>query len=155
MIDRRNAEMGAHRDVAEVPDDLQRVLERIHAATVAMGCGDPEPYMQLWSRGGDVSLFGAWGPCKQGWDELSQTFRWVGSRFGGGELRCEDTIVGVSGDLAYTVGYERGAMVVNGSDPKHMTIRVTQIYRRESGEWRLVHRHGDFAPVDESASKLL
>jgi ketosteroid isomerase-like protein len=119
-----------------------------------MGAGDPEPYMRLWSRAGDVSLFGAWGPCKQGWDELSQTFRWVGSRFGGGDLRCEDTIVRVSGDLAYTVGYERGAMIVDGSDPKPMTIRVTQIYRRELGEWRLVHRHGDFAPVDESAGNL-
>jgi ketosteroid isomerase-like protein len=31
-----------------------------------------------------------------------------------------------------------------------MRIRVTHIYRLEDGQWRLVHRHGDFAPVDES-----
>jgi ketosteroid isomerase-like protein len=98
--------------------------------------------MRLWSRADDVSLFGAWGPGKQGWDELSQTFRWVASRFGGGELRCEDLIVNVSGDLAYTVGYGRGTMGVDGAEPKPMTIRVTQTYRREAGEWRLVHRHG-------------
>jgi hypothetical protein len=30
-----------------------------------------------------------------------------------------------------------------------MRIRVTQIYRLEDGEWRLVHRHGDFAPFDQ------
>ena len=35
-----------------------------------------------------------------------------------------------------------------------MTIRVTHIYRKEDGEWRLVHRHGDFASIDESAGKL-
>jgi ketosteroid isomerase-like protein len=29
-------------------------------------------------------------------------------------------------------------------------LRVTQVYRREGGEWRLVHRHGDFAPMDQS-----
>jgi ketosteroid isomerase-like protein len=146
--------MGPEAEVAGVPADLQQALERVHTATVAGARGDMEPYMRLWSRASDVSLFGAWGPCKQGWDELSPTFRWVGTRFGGGDYRCEDTIVGVGGDLAYTVGYERGTVVVDGSDPKPMTIRVTQIYRKESGEWRLVHRHGDFAPVDESAGKL-
>ena len=72
----------------------------------------------------------------------------------GGELRCDDLIVNVSGDLAYTVGYERGAMAVDEEKPEPMSIRVTQIYRREDGEWRLVHRHGDFAPADQSAGKL-
>ena len=32
-----------------------------------------------------------------------------------------------------------------------MTLRVTHVYRRENGQWKIVHRHGDFAPVDESA----
>jgi ketosteroid isomerase-like protein len=138
----------------EIPASLQQTLDRVHSATVAIGRGDPEPYMRLWSRADDVSLFGAWGPCKQGWDQVSQTFRWVATRFAGGELRCEDLIVNVSGDLAYTVGYERGAMAVDGQEPEPMSIRVTQVYRREDGEWRLVHRHGDFAPIDQSAGKL-
>ena len=54
----------------------------------------------------------------------------------------------------YTVGYERGAMVVDGGGAQPMSIRVTHIYRRETGDWRLVHRHADFAPIDESAGKL-
>jgi ketosteroid isomerase-like protein len=28
--------------------------------------------------------------------------------------------------------------------------RVTHVYRREDGEWRTVHRHGDSPPVDQS-----
>ena len=31
-----------------------------------------------------------------------------------------------------------------------ITVRVTHVYRREDGEWKIVHRHGDLAPVDES-----
>jgi ketosteroid isomerase-like protein len=31
-----------------------------------------------------------------------------------------------------------------------ITIRVTHVYRREDGEWKIVHRHGDTAPPDES-----
>jgi ketosteroid isomerase-like protein len=146
--------MAANTKAATIPADFRQTLDRVHSATVAMGHGDPEPYMRLWSRAGDVSLFGAWGPCKQGWDQVSQTFRWVATRFRGGVLRCEDLVVNVSGDLAYTVGYERGAMAVDGEEPRTMTIRVTQTYRREAGEWRLVHRHGDFAPIDQSAGQL-
>ena len=146
--------MPATSNTTAIPADLQQTLERVHAATVAMGHGDPEPYMRLWSRADDVSLFGAFGPCKQGWDELSRTFRWVATRFRDGEFRCEDVVVNVSGDLAYTVGYERGTVAVDGAEPQPMTIRVTQVYRREAGEWCLVHRHGDFAPIDQSAGKL-
>jgi ketosteroid isomerase-like protein len=30
-----------------------------------------------------------------------------------------------------------------------MAIRVTHIYRRLDGAWRLVHRHADFPPPDQ------
>ena len=153
-MDRSDSEMKTKINATQIPADLRQTLDRVRAATVAIGQGDPEPYMRLWSRADDVTLFGAWGPCKQGWDELSQTFRWVTTRFRGGELSCEEIIVNVSDDLAYTVGYERGAMAVDGGEPQPMCIRVTQLYRKEADDWRLVHRHGDFAPTDQSAGKL-
>jgi ketosteroid isomerase-like protein len=31
---------------------------------------------------------------------------------------------------------------VNGA-PRDYTLRVTQIYRREEGEWKVAHRHAD------------
>jgi ketosteroid isomerase-like protein len=34
-----------------------------------------------------------------------------------------------------------------------MRIRVTHIYRREPQGWRIVHRHGDFAPPDQSPAR--
>jgi ketosteroid isomerase-like protein len=31
----------------------------------------------------------------------------------------------------------------------HNELRVTQVYRREDGVWKIAHRHGDHAiPVD-------
>ena len=30
------------------------------------------------------------------------------------------------------------------------TLRLTHIYRRENGEWKIVHRHGDHPPIDQS-----
>jgi ketosteroid isomerase-like protein len=31
-----------------------------------------------------------------------------------------------------------------------ITLRVTHVYRRENGVWKIVHRHSDNAPFDQS-----
>ena len=51
----------------------------------------------------------------------------------------------VVGDMAYTVGYEHTRASVNG-EPRMYTLRATQVYRREDGEWRVAHRHADALP---------
>jgi ketosteroid isomerase-like protein len=114
-----------------------------------MGSGDPAPYIHCWAASDDATLFGAWGPIEKGHDRLAETFRWVGGRFGGGALVPEDVVAFESGDLAYTVGFERGEVAVDGRSPAPITIRVTHIYRRIDGAWRLVHRHADFPPADQ------
>jgi ketosteroid isomerase-like protein len=48
----------------------------------------------------------------------------------------------VVGDMAYTVGYEHTQASIDG-EPRVYTLRVTQVYRREHGEWKVAHRHGD------------
>ena len=48
----------------------------------------------------------------------------------------------VVGDMAYTVAFEHTAACVDRR-PRTYTLRVTQVYRREEGEWRVAHRHGD------------
>jgi ketosteroid isomerase-like protein len=86
-----------------------------------------------------------------GWDELSRTFRWVASKFSDvSDFRFDVEVADVSGELAYTVGYERFNGSIDGRPVAPMTVRVTHVYRRENGEWKIVHRHGDSAPVDES-----
>jgi ketosteroid isomerase-like protein len=130
-------------------DDFPAARERVRGALAAMGSGDPQPYTDCWAHTDDVTLFGAWGPIEQGYDRLQETFRWVGSRFKAGELRPEDVVAFESGDLAYTVGFERGEVVVDSGARQPMTIRVTHIYRRIDDVWRLVHRHADFPPADQ------
>jgi ketosteroid isomerase-like protein len=55
---------------------------------------------------------------------------------------------GSSGDLAYWTGRQVASMDVRGQDqPVEMDLRTTEVFRRENGEWRLVHRHADLAPA--------
>jgi ketosteroid isomerase-like protein len=132
--------------------DLERALDRVAAALAAMGAGDPRPYVACWADTDDATLFGAWGPIEKGHGAVTSTFEWVGSRFSGGAMVPEYQVVHRSGDLAYTVGFERGTVSVDGGEPFPMTIRVTHVIRRIDDEWRLVHRHGDFPPADQRRS---
>jgi ketosteroid isomerase-like protein len=131
-----------------VGDTFKTALAQVRDALAQMGSGNADAYIQCWHPSDDSTLFGAWGPIERGHRSLSSTFRWVGSRFSGGALVPEDTVVCESGDLAYTVGFEQGNVSVDGKPPRPMTLRVTHIYRRIDGQWALVHRHADFPPLD-------
>jgi ketosteroid isomerase-like protein len=48
--------------------------------------------------------------------------------------------------MAFTVGLEHTSTSVDG-DPRSYTLRATQVYRRESGQWKVAHRHADTDPA--------
>ena len=123
-------------------------------AEIALHNGDVAPRLELWSAQDPVTLFGAYGVAKSGWDEVSETFRWIASRFSNlADYDFELVAAGASGDLAYTVGYERHSVSVEGGPVKPHVLRVTHVYRRENGEWKVVHRHGDEVPVRDIPTK--
>jgi ketosteroid isomerase-like protein len=133
--------------------NFRDAVKRVKAALAAMGSGDPQPYADCWAKADDVTLFGAWGPIEKGHRQVTETFQWVGSRFKGGALVPEDIVAFASGDLAYTVGFERGEVIVDGGARQPMTIRVTHVYRRFGDGWQLVHRHADFPPAYQRQKK--
>lgn len=134
----------------EVEEFLATGLKRQIDADFALHDGDPGPRMALWSHTDPVTLFGAAVPVESGWPGLERTFRWLATRFSRSEaFDVELVAAGVSGDLAYTVGFEHARYAFDGGPVGPATLRVTHVYRREDGEWRVVHRHGDRAPVDQ------
>jgi len=131
----------------EVDDFLAEMVPQQVAAETAIHNGDAAPRLALWSRNDPVTLFGAKASgTGTGWDDLSSIFRTVASWFSDStEYDFEVVAAGASGDLAYTVGYEHNRVKVNGQ-PRTYTLRATHVYRREDGQWRIVHRHADPVP---------
>lgn len=131
-------------------DALTKALEQMTATTAAMLNGDPGPMINSWAASDDITLFGAWGPIEKGHKPVTDTMRWVGGRFTGADaVDVEHTVIASSGDLAYTVGFERSHVSFDGGPPRDMVIRVTHIYRRIDGDWKLVRWHADFPPPDQ------
>ena len=80
-----------------------------------------------------------------------QTLRWLAARWSDWtNYRFEVVAADVSGDMAYLVGFEHVANSVVGVPVEPCTLRVTHIFRRESGEWMIAHRHADYVPIDQT-----
>jgi len=106
------------------------------------GNGDARPRRALWSRNEPVSVLGAWRNAR-GQRELDELFTSLAGPFSDCtsyvfDLQAYDVV----GDMAYTAGLEHTSASVNGQ-PRSYTLRATQVYRREGGEWKVAHRHGD------------
>jgi len=104
----------------------------------------------MWSTQDPVTVFGAMR-SNIGSEEVRQVFRWLATRFSNcTDYRFELVAAGASGDLAYTLGYEHIAFSMDGVSVEPWTLRVTHVYRREDGEWKIVHRHANAPPTDQT-----
>lgn len=131
---------------------LDAMLPRLEAADKALHNGDASARAVLWSRKEPVTLFGA-AVTTIGWEKVSATFDWLASRFSNCTAFAYDVLAaGVSGDLAYIVGVEHTTAAIGDDPPAEYALRVTTIFRREGGEWRIIHRHGD--PYDRSSADV-
>ena len=140
-------------------EDFQRAVEAVYATFAAFGAGDAAPFAALWSRADDVTIFGALGAYERGWAAVRPRLDWAASRmFGGGgqPTRYEPLAAGSSGDLGYAVGLERFHARLAGQDATRAgVLRVTHLFRREGGAWRIIHRHADPIAAKTAPEALL
>jgi ketosteroid isomerase-like protein len=129
--------------MTELDTFLELTLPRIKTADTALHNGDASQRIAMWSQTEPVTLFGA-ALSATGWAEIRPTFDALGSRFSDcASFEFELLAAGVSGDLAYLVGIEHTTASVAGAPAARYSLRVTTVLRREGGEWKIVHRHGD------------
>jgi ketosteroid isomerase-like protein len=121
---------------------LTWVNTALYDAEHALHNGEVAPRRALWSRNEPVSVLGAWRNAN-GQQELDELFASLGESFSEcTSYEFELLAYDVVGDMAYTAGLEHTSASVDGQ-PRAYTLRATQVYRREEGQWRVAHRHGD------------
>jgi ketosteroid isomerase-like protein len=137
---------------AEVDDFLAATMPRLNEAEIALHNGDADPRFAMWSHNDPVTLFGA-AYTASGWAEIGPIFERLGSSFSNCTSYQNEVIAaGASGDLAYVVAFEHTTASIGGAAPQAYVLRATTVFRREDGEWKVVHRHGD--PASETAGAL-
>ena len=120
----------AARAVLAVEAQFYDVLRRLHRDPAALPA-----LLALWSQRDDVSTMNARGGVERGWAAVRNRWAWWASQGIPMEAEPVEALECIAGsDLACTVALE------HHSD---RTLRITHVYRREDGAWRLVHRHAD------------
>ena len=134
-------------DNAAVDASFKAFLPEWERAQTRFINGDPALWKQHASHRDDVTILGGFGgEGEKGWAAVGTRYDWASSQYQTGEatLKVDYLTIAVSGDRAFTVGIERqdGARVGNQAQMRR-ALRVTQVFRREDGSWKLMHRHAD------------
>ena len=125
---------------------LDAFLPEFERGTERFMNGDPAPWKANASQRDDVMILGAWGAHEKGWPEVSSRYDWAAARFRDADAELEVEYLGAfaSGDLAVVTAIERASVKLAGqAEAAPMALRVTHVFRREDGAWKLVLRHAD------------
>ena len=123
---------------------------RVEAARAYVN-GDAGPLDRIVAHSGTASFFPPNGGSEQGAKEVSARYDRDAHSFGkGGETDLEILQSASAGDVGFWTGFQ-SARVKMGSTAEavEMKLRITELFRRVEGEWKMVHRHAD--PMAESA----
>jgi pimeloyl-ACP methyl ester carboxylesterase len=127
--------------------DFDRFLADWEKAQNLFINGDPTLWKRHCSRRDDTTILGGFGGFgEKGWAAVGARYDWASSQYksGGATMKVEYISVTAGDGLAYTVGIERQTEArVGSAGPVSRALRVTQIFRKEDGAWKLVHRHAD------------
>ena len=132
-----------HADVSD--DEVAELIRRTGEAAVAYIRGDLRRYGELIPHSDQFTLMPPnGGDTVRGGLELSEeNVAATAEFFRGGDAELEIIASHASGDLVVLVAVERQHGEVGGTPDQDWSLRITLVYRREDGQWRLVHRHAD------------
>jgi ketosteroid isomerase-like protein len=127
-------------------EEVRLASKRFYTALNLMANGDASQMADAWSHGSEVTAQHPIEGREVGWEAVRPSFEQFAQIATDGNIALKDQFIRVEGDFAYELGVEQGACKLAGH-PVDFKHRVTNIYRREGGEWRMIHHHSDTSPA--------
>ena len=130
--------------------DFAQFMQQREAAAQAYVRGDAKPLGQLVTHELPATFFGPHGGYRQNADVFA-TYESDAAVFAqGSETHFEIPHMAARDGVAYWVGFQKATAYLQGQAAAiPMNLRVTEVFRREAGIWKLVHRHADMLAVEE------
>jgi len=105
--------------------------------------GNFDPLGAVWSHRPDISDLSADGGQEFGWNEIHAHIQNMARLYPSGRFSAQDIKVVADGDIGYSVCTEAGQMRSTDGPMVKFSQRATNIFRREGGQWKLIHHHAD------------
>lgn len=136
-------------------EDFEQFLKEREQASQAYVNGDAEPLLRICARDLPATFFSPNGDYLKGAQQVVSSYESGAKHFdSSSDNRFETLQMAASGGIAYWVGLQRSASRLKGkSEVVPISLRVTEIFRREASEWKMVHRHADFLKSEPEGDK--
>ncbi len=140
-------------DYGNSPVDETKAVEhataQFYASLNTMFTGNAGPMQEVWSHADDVTYMGPDGGFKVGWNEVRAIWEAQAALKLGGKVEPSEMRVTVGNDLAFTQCFERGNNLDAQGRTMQVSIRATNMFRKENGTWKMIGHHTDLLPFLE------
>jgi ketosteroid isomerase-like protein len=122
---------------------VQQAANDFYAALNVMFTGNLGPMEAVWSHRDDVTYLGPGGDFRVGWDNVRDSWQEQADMKLGGNVEPADMRVTVGGELAVAQNREVGENTHARGRRRTVSIRATNLFRKEDGVWKMIGHHAD------------
>ena len=127
-------------------DEVRNASNQFYAALNKMVNGSSQSLSDIWSHSSAVTTMHPIGGRQVGWKDVWTTWDQTAQVASEGQVKLRDQSIRVVGDMAYEIGVENAGFRIAGQKVTDQ-VRVTNIYQKEGGTWKIVHHHSDLSPA--------
>ena len=120
---------------------LQDAADTFYAAGNQMLAGDPSAFEAIWSEADDISHLGPHGEICTGRAAVMAQFSKEAAMGFEGTLVANERRFVETPEMGLLVCVQRTSDMTKAGEPITKDIRATTIFRKEAGQWRVVHHH--------------
>lgn len=127
-------------------EGLRAAAEQFYSALNAMFTGELQPMKEVWSHKDDVTYMGPGGGFQIGWKDVLAEWEKQAALKLGGKVEPKEMRITVGDDIAVVSNYEIGHNLTSDGKTEEVTIRATNLFRNENGNWKMIGHHTDILP---------
>ena len=128
---------------------VRNAAAQFYAALNEMFTGELGQMKKVWSHADDVSYMGPGGGFQVGWNQVLKNWEAQAAMKLGGKVEAADMRITVGQDIAVTHNYEKGENTNARGEPQKVSIRATNVFRKEGEKWKMIGHHTDLLPYLE------
>ena len=125
---------------------VRKAVEQFYAALNAMFTGELGAMKEVWSHADDVTYMGPGGGLRIGWAQVLPDWEAQAAMKLGGKVTAENMHIVAGQDLGVVQNYEKGENTNAEGKTQRVSIRATNLFRKEDGKWKMIGHHTDLLP---------